>query len=513
MRQQSNNNFIVYSYRQPIMQTRASKIKVKEVVATPVEAVEPVEPIAAEIVVLAKKRVSKKSKAAPVEPVAEPEPEPAPAVLDIDEQKQAITARREQIRNAASRYYKRNVATISTQRKTAYAAKVAADRALLPPAPRGRKPLPTPAAKTQPAECSNNETPTPESAQHPLRSLKALEAYFRDKNLRPSSNDKANSVNTNINHLRNLFRAAGDVEDIGDIIKKPEEFVHLIQNATKRSGEPYKLPSIVGCFQTVMLLIDGDKQLPRNTPGFPKGFLTEEQEKIYRDVFKSYQSKGSIDLLAKTTDPDLAVYRYPAYMELVKAEFGELSREYVIVSFYNEFPMRDDFKKLHLIRPDQVEGRTDNYVILPETGVGHLRMHTYNKTQAADGYNDPDDDLSLSLSNLLRAYCASDKGPKIGKGTLFGTASLSPDIGEINKRLGLDSSGMAINYLRHSKVSTVYEKRPGVDAKTHALEIAELSRRMKHEQTTANTYVRVLLPDPKPAGKPAAKNRTRKVKA
>lgn len=140
-------------------------------------------------------------------------------------------------------------------------------------------------------------------------------------------------------------------------------------------------------------------------------------------------------------------------------------------------------------------------------------MHTYNKTQVSGGYNDPDDDLSLSLSNLLRAYCASAKGPKIGKGTLFGSASLSPVIGDINKTLEIDPSGMAINYLRHSKVSTVYEKRPGVDAKTHALEIAELSRRMKHEQTTANMYVRVLRPDPEAVSKPAAKNRTRKARA
>jgi hypothetical protein len=128
-------------------------------------------------------------------------------------------------------------------------------------------------------------------------------------------------------------------------------------------------------------------------------------------------------------------------------------------------------------------------------------MHYFNKTNGGT-HGFPDLDLSPELSNLLREYTALPGKPKVDQDTLFGDQNLSPFIGKINVALKIRLPGKQshVNYIRHSKVSTVhaeYAKRHkgNYDGVTTSSTLVELARRMKHDGQTALNYKRLLLDD------------------
>lgn len=170
------------------------------------------------------------------------------------------------------------------------------------------------------------------------------------------------------------------------------------------------------------------------------------------------------------------VLTFDEYLPLIKNEFGEDSKEYLIVKLYSFYGFRDD---LNLIITDKIEeDTTKNYIIIPEEKTKDCII-ILNEYKTKKRYGQDKINLSNEISNLIQTYKINNN--LNNNDLLFNNKSLSGYIKKFNIKIGLD---ITINKLRQMKVS---EK---LNQPTTPEERLELSKTMKHSPETSNNYKR-----------------------
>jgi hypothetical protein len=280
-----------------------------------------------------------------------------------------------------------------------------------------------------------------------------------------------------INDSKTLLKIT-DCNDLKKCIEKPKKLIKQINNAEyERNGKvmKYSINSIKGYLQTILYLID-----KINVP------IKDENKEMYKLEFESLKLKSTENTKNKidnVENKDNTVLDYNDYLNKIKIKFGVDSKEYLISKLYDEIGGRDNFGSLTLIAKEKDIEKDNNYVVFPrsDSGIYKIILQDY-KTDKKYGI------VKINISNNLKELIKNYIGTKnLAYGDfLFGNGKpLSDFISKMNKKIGIDGS---INYLRHSKISTILEKEK------NSLERIKLSKIFMHSPITQLTYVRKLKP-------------------
>jgi hypothetical protein len=299
--------------------------------------------------------------------------------------------------------------------------------------------------------------------------------YIKDKlkDIQPESTKK-----TYFAALDVIFRVSNS-DDMGKFIKQYSVFKKHLETAKKMRGsnEEYGLSALRTHIK--MIVICCDPEQPVKIPVKPDLF-----EK-YREWYKVVTLKYDEERIVAKENPDNAVMLFPQYKEKILENYGEDSKQFLIVSMYDEVTLRDDYGELLIVSSDRdIKNNKGNYLINPRglTVNCKLVIQSY-KTSEHNGtlrYN-----LSRSLTKLLRNYIENNDLTDKLFPTYF-TSGLSQVVTQMSKKLGINSKG-GTNYLRHSKITTMLS-----NSNISPEERIKLATSMGHSVNIQSEYERLI---------------------
>jgi hypothetical protein len=251
-------------------------------------------------------------------------------------------------------------------------------------------------------------------------------------------------------------------------LAKLEKFTGTVEehNVIKKSiaESKYSLSTKRGSIQSLLVFIDLSKIV-----------IDPKVKARYALLLDVAKVKTDDELEQRQADTANAVIPYTEYLLLIHDKFEENSKERLIVSLYNEIPVRDNFGSLKVIESFEDDDGVGNFLL---RSCEHIILNSY-KTKNV--YDKIVYDLSAELGVLITDYidaCEITENlfpEHIKKG-------LSQYVIAMNKKIGLKIS---INTLRKMKVSEFLEK-----ADISAEDRLKQSRKMNHSVKTQKTYKR-----------------------
>lgn len=395
---------------------------------------------------------------------------------DSDIEDESKTDRRKRLANARQKkYYQRNKDTITAGfqksrddlKKCEKKQKIRKEQRLL---------------RAQNQEPVQEPIPVPEPVVEPIpvvrigrkrKTVYTIE-YIREqmKDLKPETTKKTYFTTLDI-----IFRASRGT-DMAKFLQNFTLFKKRLENVKMlRGGDVYNITSRINQVKMVIFCCD-----PVNNISVP---LDHETLTKYKNWIKVLDLEIQDIQKARRENPENAVLPFPVYMSKVLEKYGENSMEYLIVSLYNENTLRDNYGSLVVIASEREidKEKSLNYLINPRGVSSQCKIVIQNyKTAGNNGIFRAT--LSRPLTKLLRNYIR-DNGLE---SLLFPgyQSGLSSMVSKMNRDLGIKSGG-GINYLRHSKVATLFNGREP----THE-ERAALSTSMTHSVGMQVGYNRLL---------------------
>jgi len=248
-------------------------------------------------------------------------------------------------------------------------------------------------------------------------------------------------------------------DDIIECFNRPNLINDIIYMRQKSNpNKTYSINSVKGYYQTILKLIDAFK--------LPVKKDTYEYALNNYKILSSNQDKENNEQV---------VISYPEYLSKIKDNFGDMSKQYVLASLYNEVTVRDNYHHLKIVSKEEprinqliINNNKTYSIILNE----FKTKGKYEKIQVA---------LSTNLTKLLKQYMAKEKIAI--DDYLFGISKLSGFISKMNLEIGLVGS---INLLRHIKITTELNNENINDAKIRT----DLYKIMGHSLVTQLNYLR-----------------------
>ena len=259
------------------------------------------------------------------------------------------------------------------------------------------------------------------------------------------SGSKQGTAEKYINAMKLLLQLIGTDMPLNN----PEEVIAKINTSLKRDGKPYSNSTKEGLLQLILVYL--------------KLYGGIDVDQKYNDAWLTYK--------IREPKPEKPVENFTTYLQKIKTQYGVDSKEFLLASYYNELTLRDDFG-LKIVDTDS-EG---NYLLVSPEKI-EIVINTYK----TDRYGTIRHKMTKPLEKLTRAYMTKNN-LKIGD-LLFGADKLSSFIVKMNRDAGFDGG---INYLRHSKISTVFPDM------TPEQKVA-LSKVMKHSPVVQKKYVRKMM--------------------
>ncbi len=255
-----------------------------------------------------------------------------------------------------------------------------------------------------------------------------------------------------------------ECNDLAKCLSKPKKVLELIANAKSISDptKDYSNNSKKGFVQSIVYVLD-----KLHIQIKPSAF--EE----YKKHFELYKLKSSDERNEQQTN--VTKMNYNAYLKLLSDKYGEESKEYLIGRIYDELPARDNLNNLIIVNNENNLNDKNNYLVVLRTGNCIFIINEY-KTKNKGQIKLKTTPL---LSNLIKNYIKK----KEITDTLFGKGKLSQFVTKMNTMIGIEGKNNGINYLRHMKVSTVY------DSNATDMEKVEIAQRMGHSTATQKTYL------------------------
>lgn len=268
-------------------------------------------------------------------------------------------------------------------------------------------------------------------------------------------------------------------KDFKKCFKNYSKLFDLIDNGYQKKvpGEQYSTNSKLGMYTVILNIIDflpidyKDNQKIRNVYFEKMELLKIEANDELRDKINS---TDKID----TTMP------FDKIMTKVEEDFGRDSKQYLLIRFYDVITCRDDYAGMIIAKTEQdASDNSKNYVIVPEnkTKPCKIYLNVFHKTTKK--YPSSKETCNKELSTLIRSYIEKGKSRMKYGSYLFGKGLLSGEIGLMLRTIKVTKG--AINYLRHSKITTELDKESFDQKKRY-----DLSQRMKHSPVTQLSYLR-----------------------
>lgn len=260
-------------------------------------------------------------------------------------------------------------------------------------------------------------------------------------NLNNNKNIKsASTLKKYIDDLSTIVKLL-NTTNLNNALKKSKDIIKKLKTAKSNKGTPYSINSLKGFIQAILFLISNyDLE------------ISEKEIKNYIDYFDELKLSSSISVQKKQEEEE-EVIMFDKYLELVKETFGELSKEYLLASVYNEVTCRDDLGHLRIVyTKKETDDEDHNFLILPRGNT--LASIVLNAYKTSEKYGTITTQLSKQLTDLIRAY--TSKNNIKYDDYLFGASPLlSALVGKINSAVDVRGS---INTLRQMKVSEFLTK-------------------------------------------------------
>ena len=265
------------------------------------------------------------------------------------------------------------------------------------------------------------------------------------------------------NTNKTLFNILG-VDDINNYdINNYEEVIKKIDEATHRDGINYSINSKKNFYQSILKMIDTGKATA-NT-------------KARNEYLKQYETLNimSRDQTASRQKVE-TVLNFTDYLDKIKNEYGEISKEYLISLFYSFYSFRDDLILKIISNEKHAKDDKINYIIItPRKKNAFLILNAY---KTANKYGRDVVEIPENITKLLNIYIKNNNI----KGFLFGSKPLSGFIKKMNNKKNLN---ITINTLRQMKASENQDTTAGGRL--------TLSKMMKHSPETTKQYKRAVL--------------------
>ena len=120
------------------------------------------------------------------------------------------------------------------------------------------------------------------------------------------------------------------------------------------------------------------------------------------DEFEIYKIKTRTQAEGRKTSDDFAVLPFSEYKQKILNEFGVDSKQYLIVSMYDQITCRDDFNLRIVQSNDQVLPDLNKYIIVPDSQADVTIIIQNYKTDSIYGIIEKK--FTNELSALIRAY-------------------------------------------------------------------------------------------------------------
>jgi hypothetical protein len=198
------------------------------------------------------------------------------------------------------------------------------------------------------------------------------------------------------------------------------------------------------------------------------------------DAYKYQYELLNIISKDKTTisQTEETVLTFDEYLPLIKNEYGEQSKEYLISKLYSFNGFRDDLNLIIIKNRDDETDETKNYIVIPDEHDNECII-ILNEYKTKKRYGKEILTLPTDISLLIKEY-KKNNNLNIND-LLFNTESLSSYIKKYNNKIGLN---ITINKFRQMKVSEQLNQN------TSPEERIELSKSLKHSVETSKLYKR-----------------------
>lgn len=265
------------------------------------------------------------------------------------------------------------------------------------------------------------------------------------------------------------FLTQADCLDLKKCLLNDKKIIHSIENA-ERNGKPYSVASRKLMIQSILVLIKE---------------LNVKVSKRAQTAYQKYYDELTIRYSDDIDDKKDKLPTMEQYVKLVLDKFGKDSIEYLLVSLYDQAPMRDDFGKLNIVNTKKQANANKalNYIVIPKTGVARLIINDY-KTKGK--YGQLEFVLTKDLTKQIKEY--NKQNPNEDNTLFKSNGSLSALIGKINKAIGIEGS---VNTIRHIKITTLFNDPEFADMSVEKR--MDLSKKMGNSVAIQKTYLRELL--------------------
>lgn len=310
--------------------------------------------------------------------------------------------------------------------------------------------------------------------------ISSLEEKIRKKEF--TAKDKEGTINTRLGDMKTIQRIMPNCKNFKKCLEKPDELIDSIKNADKKNenrrnpdaSTKYKTNSRKTYFATILWVIDT----------FHIDLPNEVKQK-YIQTLELLKQKSTQEHDLKKQNSEYI--NFNTMLEKIKIKFGKESKEYLLIRCYDLICARDNYCKMIIVENKNEISDEDkfNYMIIPKDKKKNCIIFLQEfKTNGR--YNNAEEKCNMDLSKLIREYV---QAKKLNYGDfIFGKTSLSKFIGFILDSIGAKRENEAINYLRHSKLTTEFLTKNLTDE-----EKAILMDKMKHSFVTQYEYVRKLV--------------------
>ena len=329
------------------------------------------------------------------------------------------------------------------------------------PARRGRQANNAPAPVPQPAP-----VPAPRGVKPKFDEASVIQA------LQDATDFKSEATRKNyISNLKGIFRIT-KCPTLPKCLANFDKIKKSIEEGLQVNGKPYSLNSKKGFFQAIVYVIDHLH--------IPVDDATKEK---YRVLMQVYVGKSKDQTDNRKTDPKYAVMPFPTYLNKIKEEFGEKSKQFLIASLYNEVTVRDDFNLEIVSSERDIKSNTEqNYLVVPRLVKNNCTV-VIQSYKTDKKYGPIKVKTTTVLSKQIREWIQEHNLTDGNK--LFPNKTLSDFVSTMNKSVGAMTGG--INYIRQSKITEVLSKQVMTEE-----DRILFGRRMGHSPLAQLKYVRAV---------------------
>ena len=266
-----------------------------------------------------------------------------------------------------------------------------------------------------------------------------------------TASDKEGTINTRLGDMKTIQRIMPNCKNFKKCLEKPDELIDSIKNADKKNenrrnpdaSTKYKTNSRKTYFATILWVIDA----------FPNMDISKEIKQKYIQTLDLLKQKSTQEHDLKKQNSEYI--NFNTMVEKIKIKFGKESKEYLLIRFYDLICARDNYCKMIIVENKNEISDEDkfNYMIIPKDKKKNCIIFLQEfKTNGR--YNNAEEKCNMDLSKLIRDYI---QAKKINYGEfIFGKTSLSKFIGFMLDSIEAKRENEAINYLRHSKLTTEF---------------------------------------------------------